>query len=450
MKVHTIILAAGSGSRMHSLKAKSLQKVAGISMLERIVKTAQHVSEKITLVVGHDKEGIISSANQLGKFNFVEQPKPIGTGDAVKKALPYISDDEVVLVLYGDVPLIKRSTLTNLINSSYTGFSILTSFPEDPFGYGRVTKDSDKKAISIIEEKDANDKEKQIKEIFTGNLCINGKLLRASINEIKNENAAKEYYLTDLVSINSNKGVKINTYSVDINEVLGANSKKELELIENINREMQSKDLQEKGVTIVDSKRVDIRGTVVAGKDCYIDVNVILEGEIVLGDGVEIGPNTYIKDTKIGSNTCIRAFSFIEEADIGSACNIGPYARIREGSEIGDDAKVGNFVETKKTKLGKGAKANHLTYLGDSDIGEGTNIGAGTITCNYDGKNKYKTKIGKNSFVGSNSAIVAPVSIGDESFIAAGSTITKDVPTKSLGVARSKQANIVNWSKDKD
>jgi len=450
MKVHTIILAAGSGSRMHSLKAKSLQKVAGISMLERIVKTAQHVSEKITLVVGHDKEGIISSANQLGKFNFVEQPKPIGTGDAVKKALPYISDDEVVLVLYGDVPLIKRSTLTNLINSSYTGFSILTSFPEDPFGYGRVTKDSDKKAISIIEEKDANDKEKQIKEIFTGNLCINGKLLRSSINEIKNENAAKEYYLTDLVSINSNKGVKINTYSVDINEVLGANSKKELELIENINREMQSKDLQEKGVTIVDSKRVDIRGTVVAGKDCYIDVNVILEGEIVLGDGVEIGPNTYIKDTKIGSNTCIRAFSFIEEADIGSACNIGPYARIREGSEIGDDAKVGNFVETKKTKLGKGAKANHLTYLGDSDIGEGTNIGAGTITCNYDGKNKYKTKIGKNSFVGSNSAIVAPVSIGDESFIAAGSTITKDVPTKSLGVARSKQANIENWSKDKD
>ena len=450
MKVHTIILAAGSGSRMHSLKAKSLQKVAGISMLERIIKTAQHISEKITLVVGHDKEGIISAANQLGKFNFVEQPKPIGTGDAVKKALPYISDDEVVLVLYGDVPLIKTSTLTNLINSANAGFSILTSFPEDPFGYGRVTKDSEQKAISIIEEKDADDKEKQIKEIFTGNLCINGKLLRASIDEIKNENAAKEYYLTDLVSINSNKGVKINTYSVDINEVLGANSKKELELIENINREMQSKDLQEKGITIVDSKRVDIRGTVVAGKDCYIDVNVILEGEIVLGDGVEIGPNTYIKDTKIGSNTCIKAFSFIEEADIGSACNIGPYARIREGSEIGDDAKVGNFVETKKTKLGKGAKANHLTYLGDSDIGEGTNIGAGTITCNYDGKNKYKTKIGKNSFVGSNSAIVAPVSIGDESFIAAGSTITKDVPTKSLGVGRSKQANIENWSKDKD
>ena len=450
MKVHTIILAAGSGSRMHSLKAKSLQKVAGISMLERIIKTAQHISEKITLVVGHDKEGIINEANKLGGFNFVEQPKPNGTGDAVKKALPYISDDEIVLVLYGDVPLIKASTLTNLINSANTGFSILTSFPEDPFGYGRVTKDSEQKAISIIEEKDANDKEKQIKEIFSGNLCINGKLLRASIDEIKNENAAKEYYLTDLVSINSNKGVKINTYSVDINEVLGANSKKELELIENINREMQSKDLQEKGVTIVDSKRVDIRGTVVTGKDCYIDVNVILEGEVILGDGVEIGPNTFIKDTKIGSNTCIKAFSFIEEADIGSACNIGPYARIREGSEIGDDAKVGNFVETKKTKLGKGAKANHLTYLGDSDIGEGTNIGAGTITCNYDGKNKYKTKIGKNSFVGSNSAIVAPVSIGDESFIAAGSTITKDVPTKSLGVGRSKQANIENWSKDKD
>ena len=447
MKVHTIILAAGSGSRMHSLKAKSLQKVAGISMLERIIKTAQHISEKITLVVGHDKEGIINEANKLGGFNFVEQPKPNGTGDAVKKALPYISDDEIVLVLYGDVPLIKASTLTNLINSANTGFSILTSFPEDPFGYGRVTKDSEQKAISIIEEKDANDKEKQIKEIFSGNLCINGKLLRASIDEIKNENAAKEYYLTDLVSINSNKGVKINTYSVDINEVLGANSKKELELIENINREMQSKDLQEKGVTIVDSKRVDIRGTVVAGKDCYIDVNVILEGEIILGDGVEIGPNTYIKDTKIGSNTCIKAFSFIEEADIGSACNIGPYARIREGSEIGDDAKVGNFVEVKNSTFAENSKANHLSYIGDSSIGTSTNIGAGTITCNYDGANKFKTIIGDNVFIGSNSTLVAPLTIEGGGFVAAGSTITQAVPKNNLAVGRGRQRNIVGWKR---
>ena len=351
--------------------------------------------------------------------------------------------------MYGDVPLIKVDTLKNLISSSEEGFSILTSFPDDPYGYGRVIKNIDHNATSIVEQKDANDDQKNIKEIFTGNLCISGKILKESINDIKNNNAANEYYLTDLVSINSKKEIKINTYSVDINEVLGANSKKELELIENTNRNMQAKDLQEKGVTIVDSNRIDIRGNVSVGKDCHIDVNVILEGDIVLGDGVEIGPNSYIKNTKVGSNTNIKAFSYIESAEIGSMCNIGPFARIREGSEIGDEAKVGNFVETKKAKLGKGAKASHLTYLGDTEIGNDANIGAGTITCNYDGKNKYVTKIGNNAFIGSNSALVAPVEIGDGSFVAAGSTITKDVPENSLGVGRSKQSNIKDWSKDK-
>ncbi len=441
MKVHTIILAAGSGSRMRSTKAKSLQKIAGQTMLERIIKTAQKVSNKISIVVGFDKDGIIDVASKLGNFNFVDQKNPKGTGHAVMQTIPYISDDENVLVLYGDVPLIKEATLKKLINNGSNEFSVLTSHPNNPKGYGRIIKDKEGNVVQIIEEKDANDKEKLIDEVFTGNLCIKGSLLQKTISKIKNDNAASEYYLTDLIQINSEEGVKINASSTDIEEVLGANSKIELELLEGINRKMKAKDLQEQGVTIVDSKRLDIRGNTKTGSDCHIDVNVILEGEIILGDGVEIGPNVYIKDSKIGNNTQIKAFSFIEDAEIGNNCSLGPYARIREGSEILDEAKIGNFVETKKSIIGKGSKANHFSYLGDSTIGNNTNIGAGAITCNYDGKNKNKTTIGDNSFIGTNSSLVAPVTIGSGSYVAAGSVITKDVPDNTLGISRPKQEN---------
>lgn len=441
MKVHTIILAAGSGSRMRSTKAKSLQKIAGQTMLERIIKTAQKVSNKISIVVGFDKDGIIDVASKLGNFNFVDQKNPKGTGHAVMQTIPHISDDENVLVLYGDVPLIKEATLKKLINNGSNEFSVLTSHPNNPKGYGRIIKDKEGNVVQIIEEKDANDKEKLIDEVFTGNLCIKGSLLQKTISKIKNDNAASEYYLTDLIQINSEEGVKINASSTDIEEVLGANSKIELELLEGINRKMKAKDLQEQGVTIVDSKRLDIRGNTKTGSDCHIDVNVILEGEIILGDGVEIGPNVYIKDSKIGNNTQIKAFSFIEDAEIGNNCSLGPYARIREGSEILDEAKIGNFVETKKSIIGKGSKANHFSYLGDSTIGDNTNIGAGAITCNYDGKNKNKTTIGDNSFIGTNSSLVAPVTIGSGSYIAAGSVITKDVPDNTLGISRPKQEN---------
>ena len=441
MKVHIIILAAGSGSRMRSTKAKSLQKIAGQTMLERIIKTAQKVSNKISIVVGFDKDGIIDVASKLGNFNFVDQKSPKGTGHAVMQTIPHISDDENVLVLYGDVPLIKEATLKKLINNGSYEFSVLTSHPKNPKGYGRIIKNKEGNVVQIIEEKDADDKERLIGEVFTGNLCIKGSLLKNTINKIKNDNAANEYYLTDLIKINSEEGVKINASSTDIEEVLGANSKIELELLEDINRKMKAKDLQEQGVTIVDSKRLDIRGNIKAGSDCHIDVNVILEGEIILGDGVEIGPNIYIKDSKIGNNTKIKAFSFIEDAEIGNNCSLGPYARIREGSEILDEAKIGNFVETKKSIIGKGSKANHFSYLGDSTIGDNTNIGAGAITCNYDGKNKNKTTIGDNSFIGTNSSLVAPVSIGSGSYVAAGSVITKDVPDNTLGISRSKQEN---------
>ena len=451
MNIHTIILAAGEGTRMNSNRAKSLQTVGGTSMLEKICRTAGKISKDITLIVGFDKESIINEANTFADLNITTslQPKPIGTGDAVKCGLDKVSSGSKVLVLYGDVPLIKKATLENLIAESSEGASILTTTLEDPFGYGRVKKTESGFATAIIEEKDADSDEKKIKEVFTGILCVDKELLETSLQEVTNNNAANEFYLTDIVSIMSSKGVKINTCISSNEEVQGANNKKELEKLESIYRSMKTEDLFNQGITIVDAKRLDVRGEVKAGKDCLIDVNVILEGDIMLGNNVSIGPNTILKDVEIGDGTKIEAFSHIVNAKIGDNCSIGPYARLREGSKIEDSGKVGNFVETKNTTLGSGSKANHFTYLGDTTVGTKTNIGAGTITCNYDGKDKHKTVVGDNSFIGSNSSLVAPVKIGNNTTIAAGSTITKDVPSDALGVGRAKQSNKNNWSKKK-
>ena len=451
MNIHTIILAAGEGTRMNSNRAKSLQTVGGTSMLEKICRTAGKISKDITLIVGFDKESIINEANTFADLNITTslQPKPIGTGDAVKCGLDKVNSGSKVLVLYGDVPLIKKATLDNLIAESSEGASILTTTLEDPFGYGRVKKTESGFATAIIEEKDADSDEKKIKEVFTGILCVDKELLETSLQEVTNNNAANEFYLTDIVSIMSSKGVNITTCISSNEEVQGANNKKELEKLESIYRSMKTEDLFNQGITIVDAKRIDVRGEVKAGKDCLIDVNVILEGDITLGNNVSIGPNTILKDVEIGDGTKIEAFSHIANAKIGDNCSIGPYARLREGSKIEDSGKVGNFVETKNTTLGSGSKANHFTYLGDTTVGTKTNIGAGTITCNYDGKDKHKTIVGDNSFIGSNSSLVAPVKIGNNTTIAAGSTITKDVPSDALGVGRAKQSNKDNWSKKK-
>jgi len=451
VNIHTIILAAGEGTRMNSNRAKSLQTVGGTSMLEKICRTAGKISKNITLIVGFDKESIINEANTFTDLNITTslQPKPIGTGDAVKCGLDKVSSGSKVLVLYGDVPLIKKATLDNLIAESRQGASILTTALEDPFGYGRVKKTESGFASAIIEEKDADSDEKKIKEVFTGILCVDKELLETSLQEVTNNNAANEFYLTDIVSIMSSKGVNITTCISSNEEVQGANNKKELEKLESIYRSMKTEDLFNQGITIVDAKRLDVRGEVKAGKDCLIDVNVILEGDITLGNNVSIGPNTILKDVEIGDGTKIEAFSHIVNAKIGDNCSIGPYARLREGSKIENFGKVGNFVETKNTTLGSGSKANHFTYLGDTTVGTKTNIGAGTITCNYDGKDKHKTIVGDNSFIGSNSSLVAPVKIGNNTTIAAGSTITKDVPSDALGVGRAKQSNKENWSKKK-
>ena len=451
MNVHTIVLAAGEGSRMQSKRAKSMQKIGGKTMLEMICRTASNISPKITLIVGFDKKSIIEESKKFElDITTCEQPVPIGTGDAVKCGINEVKEASKVLVLYGDVPLIKQSTIEELIKASGDGLSILTTELDDPHGYGRVKKNPEGYATGIIEEKDASNEEKEIKEVFTGILCSSTNILKDSLSEIDNNNAAGEFYLTDIVSIMNNKGIKINTYLASNDEVKGANSKKELAQLEAIYRSMNVEDLLNMGITISDPNRLDVRGDVVCGKDCSVDVNVILEGSIKLGDNVSIGANCIIKNTSIGSNSKIEAFSHIDGASISDSCVIGPYARLREGSQIEASAKVGNFVETKNIVLGKGSKASHLTYLGDVEIGKEANIGAGTITCNYDGKDKHKTSIGDESFIGSNSALVAPVTIGSNVTVAAGSVITKDVPDNALGVGRAKQNNKENWSKKKD
>ena len=451
MNIHTIILAAGEGTRMISNKAKSLQSIGGQSMLKRIYETVSDITTETSFVVGYGKESIIKEAGEfIGDINICIQEEPIGTADAVKVALSNISQESQALILYGDVPLIKLETLKKMLSIDKKSLTILTTKLEDPTGYGRVKKDDTGFALSIVEEKDATLEEKKIKEIFTGVLCCNKALLEEAIMQVGNDNAAGEYYLTDIVSIISSKGYKINTCVASNDEVKGANTKRELSQLESIYRKMKADELLDMGVTISDPSRLDVRGNISVGKDCSIDVNVILEGEIVLGNNVSIGPNSILKDVEIGNDTVIEAFSHLVSSKVGNNCSIGPYARLREGSYVDDEAKIGNFVETKKTKIGKSSKANHFAYLGDAEIGDESNIGAGTITCNYDGKNKNKTKIGSKSFVGTNSSLVAPVTIGSNAYVAAGSVITKDVPDNALGVGRSRQTNKENWSKKKD
>ena len=450
MNIHTIILAAGAGSRMKSNRAKVLQTIGGMSMLHRVLNKVEKLNSKATVVLGHQKESVLKHLNSISNnANTVIQEEQLGTADAVKSALSKTTAGEKVLVLYGDVPLVSSESLKTLIAEADEGFSILTTELDEPYGYGRVITDNANTALAIVEEKDATNTQRAIKEIFTGILCIDQELLIAGLQEITNENAAKEFYLTDLVKIISAKGIKIKPIKANNDEVRGANSKKELEALETILRDMNAEDLLEQGITLADKARTDVRGDVTAGSDCELDVNVILEGKIELGNNVSIGANNYLKNVVIGDNTRIEPFSHLCNAQVGANCNIGPYARLREGSVIEDAAKVGNFVETKKTILGKGAKANHFTYLGDAEIGDNTNIGAGTITCNYDGENKHKTSVGEDSFIGTNSSLVAPVEIGKNAYVGAGSVITKDVPDNALAVGRGKQVVKEGYSKDK-
>ena len=434
---------------MNTNLPKVMQPLGGMSLIEHVISTAQEISKKITVVIGHQKNLLKEHLAEIDPIiETVNQENQLGTAHAVKTASRLIQDDEKVLILYGDVPLISTKTIQSLLDSK-NKCTLLSMILSDPTGYGRIVSNEENLALKIIEQKDASEDQRKIKEVFTGILLIDGSLLRPALEEINNQNAANEYYLTDLVEILSSKGVKINCIQANPTEVLGANNKHELHELESILRKMGAEKLLEQGVTLSDVTRVDVRGKVIAGKDCTIDVNVILEGDVTLGDNVSIKSNVVLQNVSIGDNSIIESFSHLSSASVGSNCNIGPYARLREGSEIGDSAKIGNFVETKKTKLGNGAKANHLAYLGDANIGDKTNVGAGTITCNYDGTNKHKTTIGNDSFIGTNSSLVAPVNIGKGAYVGAGSVITKDVPDEALAVGRGKQVIKEDWAKNK-
>ncbi|MDC0207563.1 bifunctional UDP-N-acetylglucosamine diphosphorylase/glucosamine-1-phosphate N-acetyltransferase GlmU [Pseudomonadota bacterium] len=449
MNIHTIILAAGKGTRMNTNLPKVMQPLGGQTLISHVIKTAKVSSKDITIIVGHQKDLLKEHITSIDpNIQTTEQNEQLGTAHAVKTASHLIKDDEKVLILYGDVPLISSETIETLINAE-KDCTLLSMKLNDPTGYGRIMTDDKNLATKIIEQKDASEDERKIQEVFTGILLIDGSLLRPALDEINNQNAANEFYLTDLVEILYAKGVKINCIQANPIEVLGANNKHELHELESILRKMSAEKLLQQGITLLDATRVDVRGNVEAGKDCSVDVNVIFEGTVILGENVTIKSNVVLQDVSIGDNSVIESFSHLSSATVGSNCNIGPYARLREGSEIGNNAKVGNFVETKKTKLGDGAKANHLAYLGDADIGSKTNIGAGTITCNYDGTNKHQTTIGEESFIGTNSSLVAPVNIGKGAYVGAGSVITKDVPDEALAVGRGKQVIKEDWAKNK-
>jgi len=449
LNIHTIILAAGKGTRMNTNLPKVMQPLGGHTLIYHVIKTAKKNSKNTTVVVGHQKDLLKEHIASIdSNIQTADQDDQLGTAHAVKTAAHLIKEDERVLVLYGDVPLISHKTIEALIESGQE-CTLLAMKLADPTGYGRIVTNEQNLALRIIEQKDASEDERKIQDVFTGILLIDGGLLLSALDEINNQNAANEYYLTDLVEILSTKGVKINCIQADPTEVLGANNKHELHQLESILRKMSAEKLLKQGITLLDATRVDVRGEVEAGKDCSVDVNVIFEGKVSLGENVTIKSNVVLQDVYIGDNSIVESFSHLSSATVGSNCSIGPYARLREGSEIGDNAKIGNFVETKKTKLGDGAKANHLAYLGDAEIGDKTNIGAGTITCNYDGANKHKTTIGEESFIGTNSSLVAPVNIGKGAYVGAGSVITKDVPDEALAVGRGKQVTKEDWAKNK-
>lgn len=448
MSLDIVILAAGQGTRMRSALPKVLHPVAGKSMLDHVIHSARQLSPQgIHVVIGHGAERV---REQLASddLNFVLQDKQLGTGHAVAQALPALTA-ETVLILYGDVPLIQVETLNRLlalVNDQQLG--LLTVTLEDPTGYGRIVRDVQHRVSAIVEHKDATEEQKAIKEGNTGILAVPGKCLADWLGRLSNKNAQGEYYLTDVIAMAVNDGLVVATAQPDdAMEVQGANDRKQLAELERHYQQREARRLMALGVTLRDPARFDVRGDVTVGRDVMIDVNVILEGRVVIEDDVSIGPNCVIKDSTLRKGAIIKANSHLEGAIVGEGADAGPFARLRPGSVLDARAHVGNFVELKNAHLGEGAKAGHLTYLGDAVIGARTNIGAGTITCNYDGANKHKTVMGEDVFIGSNNSLVAPVHIASGASTAAGSTINQDVPAEQLAVARARQRNIEGWKR---
>ncbi|WP_341866039.1 bifunctional UDP-N-acetylglucosamine diphosphorylase/glucosamine-1-phosphate N-acetyltransferase GlmU [Aquella oligotrophica] len=449
--VNIVILAAGQGKRMNSSLPKVLHPVSTKPMLQHVIDTALELSpERLIVVYGHGGDQVQNTLLPIygDKIQWAHQDQQLGTGHALKCALPYLSNSGVTLVLYGDVPLISLATLQKMLAKYQDSIVMLTDEVDNPAGYGRVVRNSEFAITGIIEEKDASQSERLIREINTGFYVLPNKKLADWLSRLSNNNNQNEYYLTDVIGLAYQDGVEIDyVLSPHHYEVLGVNNKLQLEQLERIYQLNRANKLLEAGVTLYDKTRIEIRGSIKAGKDCCVDVNCIFEGDVVLGDNVTIGAGCIIKNATIADNVTIKPYTIIEEARISAGAQIGPYARLRPGTELAEDTHVGNFVEIKKSQVGKGSKINHLTYIGDANIGSKVNVGAGSVTCNYDGQNKFKTVIGDNVFVGSGTMLVAPVSLKNGSLIGAGSVITEDTPENELTLARTKQVTVYGWKK---
>jgi bifunctional UDP-N-acetylglucosamine pyrophosphorylase/glucosamine-1-phosphate N-acetyltransferase len=449
MPLSVVILAAGQGKRMASDLPKVLQPLAGRPLLAHVVGTARRLDpDAIHIVYGHGGERV-REALPAADLRWVLQAEQQGTGHAVAQAMPAIPDGHTVLVLYGDVPLVREATLASLAGRAGPQSLVLLSAKlPDPAGYGRVIRDNAGRVVRIVEERDANHKEKAVAEINTGLLAAPAARLRGWLAALKPDNAQGEYYLTDCIGAAVRDGVAVEAVVAEsAGEVLGVNDKVQLAEVEAVHRRERATDLMKRGVTIVDPARVDIRGEVSCGRDVVLEINVILEGKVKLGDRVRVGPGCVLRDCEIGADTEVRAHSILEGAVTGPRCIIGPFARLRPGTRLADEVHVGNFVEVKNSEVGAGSKANHLSYVGDTTIGAKVNVGAGTVTCNYDGVNKHRTEIGDGAFIGSGTMLVAPVSVGADATIGAGSTITKPAPAGKLTVERSRQTTIENWKR---
>jgi bifunctional UDP-N-acetylglucosamine pyrophosphorylase / glucosamine-1-phosphate N-acetyltransferase len=449
MKLGVIILAAGMGKRMHSDLPKVLHPLAGRPLLAHVLEAATRIGAARTVVVyGHGGERVRAALADRD-CDWVEQAQQLGTGHAVMQAMPAVADMDRVLVLYGDVPLVDPQTLQRLLDASRdTALGILTAILDDPTGYGRIIRDETGRILESVEQKDGTPAQLAVREANTGILVADRARLAGWLARLTNLNAQGEYYLTDVIRMAVCDGVDVaSAHPRTIEEVSGVNDRAQLAVLERFHQRRLAEDLMRAGLTLADPARLDIRGHLSVGRDCSVDVNVICEGEVVLGDGVHIGPNCLIRDSRLGDGTRVFANSVIEGARVGSGARIGPFARLRPETELASDAHIGNFVEIKKSQIGVGSKVNHLTYVGDARIGAGVNVGAGTITCNYDGVNKSLTVIEDGAFIGSNTSLVAPVTIGAGATIGAGSVIARNAPSGELTLTRASQVTIPGWQR---
>jgi len=447
--MEVIVLAAGQGKRMRSVLPKVLQPLAAKPMLGHVLDTARALeARRIVVVYGHGGE-VVREALDAPDLAWARQDPPQGTGHAVQQAMPLVEDGDTALILYGDVPLIGVPTLQRLMAAAgERQMALLTVHMADPTGYGRILRDAAGQVTRIVEEKDATPDERRVTEVNTGILAAPVERLRHWLANLKNDNAQGEYYLTDIIAMAVAEGIQVITTQPDaFEETLGVNNKTQLAELERIHQRNIARGLTDAGVTVIDPARLDVRGQLICGRDVEIDVNCVFEGRVELGDGVRIGPNCVIRNATLGAGTKVAAFSQIEDTVMGEACVIGPYARTRPGTVLGADVHLGNFVEVKNSNIADHSKANHLAYVGDADIGQRVNVGAGTITCNYDGANKFRTIIEDDVFIGSDTQLVAPVRVGRGATLGAGTTLSKDAPADQLTVSRAKQVSVAGWKR---